>query len=270
MTKSPSIRRLLTFLPLALLLLLPASTSAADTYESTWNGGHLTATANADFTEATIESVSVSSDQCGTNPNEATCAWEALATLHSSPESRCNPATPEEQVVWESGLQPGNGTVEDGPVSFPLEGCRGQTLEFEVAVEKTYKEGPIIWSRQGGPWTLFTFGYHPVEEIERQIIEANTAPPPPPPPAPVTLTVASDCRSLTIGNVSYVFTFRRMGCTKASNLAKMRNISGQAPSAYNCRNLKPSRGVLCWREGHPEKYLEWRLPGTKPGHAAPR
>lgn len=266
MTKLSPIRRLLALLPLALLLLVPANAAAADTYESTWDDGHLTATANADFTAATIESVSVSFDECGTNPNEATCIWEALATLHSSPESRCNPATPEDQVVWESGPQSENRTVDDGAISFPLEGCRGQSLEFEVVVEKTFKEGPIVWTRQGGPWRLFTFGYHPVEEIERQIIEANTAPPPPPPPAPVVLTVAPDCRSLTIGSVSYVFSFRRMGCLKASNLAKMRHLSGKAPGFYNCRNLKADRGVLCWRKGHPEKYVEWRLPGTKPVH----
>jgi hypothetical protein len=261
------IRRLLAFFPLALLLVVPTGATAADTYESTWNGGHLTATANADFTEATIESVSVSSDECGTNPKEATCAWEASATLHSSPESRCNPATPEDQVVWESGLQPDNGAVDGGPVSFPLEGCRGQSLVFEVVVEKTFKEGPIAWIRQGGPWTLFSFGYHPVEETEQRIINESPPANPAPPPIPDALAVAPDCRSLTIGNVRYVFAFRRMGCFKATNLAKMRHISGGAPGSYHCRDLRANGGVLCWRIGHPEKYLEWRLPGTKPARS---
>lgn len=240
---------------------------AVDTYESSWDGGHLTATANADFSEATIESVSVSFDECGTNPKETSCAWEALATLHSSPESRCNPATPEDQVAWESGLQPGNGSVDDGPVSFPLEGCRGQTLVFEVASERTFDEGPISWARSGSVWALFSFGYHPREEAEASIITNSPPASPAPPPTPTTLVVVADCRSLTIGNVSYVFSFRRIGCHKAANLASMRNLSGQAPTGYHCRNGKANGGVLCWRIGHPEKYLEWRLPGTNP---APR
>jgi hypothetical protein len=266
MKKPLPIRCLLALVPLALLF-APVSATAADTYGSTWDNGHLTATANADFTEATIESVSVSFDGCGTDPKAATCAWEALATLHSSPESRCDPTTPEDQVVWESGPQPDNGTVAAGPISFPLEGCRGQTLVFEVADEMTYEAGPISWARHGAIWTMFTFGYHPVEEAEARII--NSSPPASPalPPMPTTLAVAADCRSLTIGEVSYVFAFRRIGCRKASNLAAMRKVSGSAPTGYHCRNGKANGGVLCWRIGHPEKYLEWRLPGTKP---APR
>jgi len=267
MSPPSSTRRLLALLPLALLLFAPATAMAVDTYESSWNGGHLTATANADLTEATIESVSVSFDECGTDPKETSCAWEAIATLHSNPESRCNPATPEDQVVWESGLQPENGTVEDGPVSFPLEGCRGQTLVFEVAGEKTYSEGPISWARNGTVWGLFTFGYHPREEAEARIIANSPPASPAPPPMPTALAVSADCRSLTIGNMSYVFAFRQIGCRKASNLAAMRNLSGGAPTGYHCRNGKANGGVLCWRIGHPEKYLEWRLPGTKP---APR
>jgi hypothetical protein len=265
MTKPSPIRRLPALLPLALLLFAPAVAAAADTYEATWNGGHLTATANADFTEATIESVSVDFDNCGTDPKEATCTWEASATLHSSPESRCNAATPEDVVVWESGKRSENGTVSDGPIGFPLEGCRGQALVFEVRSDKTFKEGPIASIRQGAPRMLFTFGYHPVEETEQQIFnESPPAYPALPPVPPSALTVAPNCRSLTIGNVSYAFDFRRMGCLKATNLAKMRHLSASAPSAYHCRNLGLNGGVLCWRIGHPEKYLEWRLPGTKP------
>lgn len=264
MTKPGKIRPLLALLPLTLLLLFAGNAAAADVYEAGWNGGHLTATANADLTEATIESVSVSSQQCGTDPNEATCTWKASATLHSDPASRCNPATPEDQIVWESGPQTENGTVDDGPVSFPLEGCRGQALEFEVVVEKTYGSGPIPWTREGGPWTLFTFGYHPVQEEEQRIIDANPPATIPLPPAPSLLTVAPDCRSLTIDGVGYVFSFRRIGCRKASDLAKMRHITGGAPGGYHCRNVAANGGVVCWRVGHRKKRVEWRLPGTKP------
>jgi hypothetical protein len=265
-TKLSPIRSLLALLPLALLLAMAATALAADTYEAAWNGGHLTATANADFTEATIESVSVSFDGCGTQPDEASCIWEATATLHSH-DYRCNPATPEDQVVWDSGSQSGNGTVSDGPISIALEGCRGQSLVFQLESHKTYEEGTMPpWRviRSGSIWPLFTFGYHPVEEMEQRII--NESPPATLglPPIPDALTVSPDCRSLTIGNVTYIFDFRRMGCHKASNLAKMRHISAQAPDAYHCRNVRSNGGVLCWRIGHAEKYLEWRLPGTTP------
>src|SRR3954447_1416242 len=96
------IRRILALLPLALLLFASATAAAADVYESTWDGGYLTATANAGFTGATVESVWVGCDQCGAQAEEATCTWRATAILHS-PDDRCDPATAEDQVVWDSG-----------------------------------------------------------------------------------------------------------------------------------------------------------------------
>lgn len=259
------IRRLAALLPLALLLLLANNAAAADVYEASWNGGQLTATANADFTEATIESVSVSFGECGTQPGVATCTWEARAILYSH-DDRCNPSTPEEQVVWDSGPQSGNGAVTGGPASFALEGCRGQTLGFELSRQQTYEGSPPPWIEleSGSSWPLFTFGYHPFEEAEQRIVTAN--PPASPallPSMPHDLTVAPDCRSLTIGNAGYRFVFRHVSCRRASDLATMRHVSGGAPSGYHCRN-GASGGGVCWRIGHPEKYLEWRLPGSKP------
>lgn len=258
----------------AALLVAPAGALATDTYEAAFNGGHLTATANEALTEATIESVSVSFGECGTQPEEASCTWEAIATLHSHPETGCDPSTPEAQVVWDSGPQPGNGTVNDGPTSFPLAGCRGQTIVFRIEFHKTYEEGGggPPWRITGGAseWAMFSFGYHPAEEAEQQIIKANPPaqlPPLQPNFTPTTLSVAAGCRALTIGSVHYAFAFARMGCRKASNLARMRQLSGHAPSGYLCRDLPADRGVLCWRRGQPQKYLEWRLPGTKPAHA---
>lgn len=144
-TTRHSIPRWLALLPLALMLLLPGAASAADSYEAAWNGGQITATANADFTEATIESISVSFDECGTATGETSCTWEARFNLHSDPASRCNTATPEEEVVWSSGTQSGNGTVTDAAKSFPLEGCRGQSLSMVQEFHKTYDEtaGPL-------------------------------------------------------------------------------------------------------------------------------
>jgi|GEM_PF-2598216 len=272
MTRPWTIRPLLALLPLALLMLLASRASAADVYEAAWNGGHLTATANAELTEATIESVSVSFDECGTETGETGCTWEAVATLYSGSQ-HCDPATPEEQVVWDSGVQTGNGSVSDGPQSFALEGCRGQALSMHVAFHKTYDEsaGPFVIVGGGSTWPLFTFGYHPVQEEEQRIIDASPPATIPPPPSPHLVTIAGDCRSLTIDSVSYVFSFRRLGCHKASDLMKMRHLSGSAPSGYHCRNVQANGGVICWRAGHPEKRVEWRLPGTKPARLpAPR
>jgi hypothetical protein len=268
--KKPSSIRRLVLLPLALLFLPPAGAEAADTYEASWNGGYLTATANAEFTEATIEAVSVSFDQCGTEEGELTCTWEARAVLVSDPESRCNPGTPGRQVVWTSGEQSGNGTVSDGPTSFPLEGCRGQTLIFEVEEKKTYEEGvkpPWVLVSRTSIWGLFTFGYHPVEEEEQRIITAS-------PPAnpeyphlqpnfvPRTFALGPDCRGVQLDSTRYVFAFGQMGCHKAGNLAQTRFRSGRAPRGYACQNLL-REGVRCRRRHKPAKFFEWRLPSSR-------
>jgi hypothetical protein len=270
--KKPSpIRRLGALLPLALLLLLPAGAEATDTYEASWNGGNLVATANAGFTEATIETVSVSFDQCGTAPDEASCTWEATATLHSSPERRCNPATPEDQVVWDSGEQSGNGAVNDGPQSFPLEGCRGQSLVFRIEFHKTYEETsdppPLRITGGGSEWTLFAFGYYPVEEEEQRIINASPPANPGNPPfapnfVPRTFALSPDCRTVQLDSTRYVFAFGQMGCRKAGNLAQARFRSGHAPRGYVCQN-RSNAGVRCWRRHKPAKVFEWHLPHSR-------
>lgn len=271
MKKPSAIRRLGALLPLALMLLLPAGAEAADTYEPSWDGGYLTATANAEFTEATIETVSVSFDQCGTEEGELTCTWEARAVLVSHPESRCDPSTPEQQVVWASGEQSGNGTVSDGPTSFPLEGCRGQTLVFELEEKKTYEEGVkppwVVISSGTSIWGLFTFGYHPVAEEEQRIINASPPANPEYPPLqpsfiPRTFALGPDCRTVQLDSTRYVFAFGQMGCHRAGNLAQARFRSGRAPRGYVCQNHSKA-GVRCWRRHKPAKFFEWRLPSSR-------
>ncbi|MGN6558117.1 MAG: hypothetical protein ACTHLH_08925 [Solirubrobacterales bacterium] len=272
MTSPLSIRLLPALLLLVLVALVPANAVAADTYEASWNGGHLIATANADFTEATIDSVSVSFDGCGTAPEEATCTWEAKAILYAGAK-RCDPSAPETQIAWDSGPQAGNGTVEDGAKSFVLEGCRGQSLTFRLEFHKTYEEGgdPPPWRVTGGAsiWGLFTFGYHPVEEEEQRIINASPPAHPSYPPfepnfTPTkTFAVSLNCGSLSLNATRYAFAFHRMGCHKASNLARSTFLTGRAPSGYVCRH---KGSVLCWRQGQPQKYFEWRRPGTPPAH----
>ena len=256
---------------LTLLLLSPAAATAADVYEAAWNGGDLIATANADFTEATIDSVSVSFDGCGTAPEELTCTWEAKATLISHPDGRCNPATPEEQIAWTSGERSGNGTVTDGSKNFALEGCRGQTLTFELRFHKTYEEGGGSpgWRSTGGgsAWPLFTFGYHPVEETERQIVNENPPASPPPPFVPnftptKTFALSADCKTLRLNSANYAFDFQEMGCYKAGNLARARYVSGRPPKGFVCRRL-PREGVRCWRQHRPAEFFAWHLPASR-------
>jgi hypothetical protein len=265
-------RLLATLLLPALVALVPASAAAADVYEASWNGGHLTATANAAFTEATVDSVSVSFDECGTAPEEATCTWEAKAILYAGAE-HCDPSTPEAQIAWDSGPQSGNGTVEDGAKSFPLEGCPGQSLTFRLEFHKTYEEGgsPPLWRVTGGAsfWGLFTFGYHPAEE-DRQIPTEFSQPDPVYPPferhfTPTkTFEIDANCNSLSLDSIRYAFAFHRMGCHKASNLARSTFLTGRTPSGYVCQRKS---SVLCWRQGQPQRYFEWRRPGTRPAHA---
>lgn len=246
----------------------PAGALAADTYSAGINGGQIVATANADLTEATIESVSVSFEECGTHADEATCTWEARTVLHSHPESRCDPSTPEEQVAWTTGPLTENGAFAFGPVSFALEGCAGQSLVLELESRYTYDEG------SSAPWRvlgetlvvpLFTFGFHPDEEAEERIVRENPPAFVPPPSLPDLFAIAGDCRSLLAGNARYAFAFHGIGCRRASNLALMRHASHASPSGYHCRN-GDSGGVLCWRRGNPRKYVEWRLPGARPLH----
>ncbi|MGN6259041.1 MAG: hypothetical protein ACTHN3_15060 [Solirubrobacterales bacterium] len=270
--KKPLLRRnLIALLPLALLLLLPGAATAADIYEASWDGGHLTASANADFTEATIESVETSFDQCGTQPNEVSCAWGATVTLHSNPETRCNPATPEDQIVWESGEETDNGTITDGPVSFPLEGCRGQSLVLELWSHKTYEEStppPWIVIKSGSIFGLFTFGYHPVEEADRAISTEYNPPEYEYPPFQPNITPAktfalsADCGSLQLNSTRYAFAFHRLGCYKAGKLARARYFSGGAPKGFVCQNLL-GEGVRCWRRHRPAKFFEWHLPRSR-------
>lgn len=257
---------------MALLLLVPASATAADTYEASWNGGHLIATANADFTEATIESVEVNFDECGTAPGEATCTWKATATLHSYPQNRCNPSTPENQIAWDSGEQSGNGIVTDGSKSFPLEGCRGQSLIFRIEFHKTYEETleSPPWRTIGGAsiWMMFTFGYHPAEEADRAVpteynppeyeyphLQPNFTP-------AKTFALSSDCKALTLNSTRYVFVFGQMGCHKAGTLARARFFSGGAPRGYVCQN-GASGAVRCRRRHKPAKFFEWHLPRSR-------
>jgi hypothetical protein len=190
-----------------------------------------------------------------------TCTWEVRAHLSSNSAWRCVPSTPESQLLFESGERSGNGVVESGPLSFALEGCRGQILSAYYEEEKTFnpeeEEGPWKQLSQGGGGTLFwiviggdTSEANPWEPVLSTI----------PSKTPLTLAVSANCRSLKIGSTRYSFAFHRMGCRKATKLATTANRTGAAPRGYACR--AQGKGEHCWRRHRPEKYVEWHLPSN--------
>lgn len=225
----PPGRYLLTLLPLALLMALPAA-ATAEIHEVSWNGGHITATANGAFSEATIEDVVIGFDQCSTSPEEISCTWNASIILDSDPERRCNSAPPEEQVVWTSGPQTGNATVEGGPTSFPLEGCPGQSLRLWIEWKKSFEEGsepPVMRISEGAiGGTILTFGIQPFVEPDRAVPTEYTSSYTPPPFEPnfqaKTFLPSADCRTVLLDSRRYAFAFARMGCHRAANLGRLR------------------------------------------------
>jgi hypothetical protein len=216
------------------------------------NGGHLTATANANFTEATIEP----SRSASTN----------AAPLRKRPAAPGRQRQPSIRVPKAAAIP-----VSDGPQSFALEGCRGQSLVFRIEYHETYEETdepPVLRiTGGGGEWTMFTFGYHPVEEEEQRIVNASPPADPGYPPVqhnfiPRTFALSPDCRTVQPDSTRYVFAFGRMGCHKARNLAQARFRSGHAPRGYVCQSHS-SEGVRCWRRHRPAKFFEWRRPRSR-------
>ena len=171
-------------------------------------------------------------------------------------------------MIWASGEKSGNGSVEAGPVSFALEGCRGQILGGYVKTTKTFnpdeQEGPWIVIGRGWTASLFSIGIgaESVKEAEQKIIDANPPAQPTSPALPQRLAISADCRSLKIGVTRYAFVFRRMGCRKAANLATMAYLSDAAPGGYRCED-KPGGGMRCSRRAQPKKYVEWHIPRVR-------
>lgn len=250
------------FAALAVAAMAVPPTAVANTTNATFNGGSLTGLeVDAAFSQASFQNLSYRYEDCGTERAEETCTWELRASLYSNPAHRCVPSTPESQLLWESGKESGNGLVESGPLSFALEGCKGQTLNAYYEGHKTFNP-----EEEEGPWkTLSTDSSASLlsiligEEGDRQIPTAYPLANPAPPTVAPTLAVSANCRSLKIGGTSYAFVFRRMGCHKATNLATTAHLSQRAPSGYRCA-AKSGGGMRCSRVGHPKKYVEWHLP----------
>lgn len=249
---------------LAVAAMATPPVAVANTTDVGFNGGSLTGlTVDAPFSQGSFQSLSYSYHDCGTEPAEATCIWELRMSLYSDPARRCVSSTPESQLLWDSGKRSGNGSVESGPLSFALEGCRGQILSIYYEAKKTFnpeeEESPWKTLSSGSSGTLLSIaiGAESFEEAEQRIRSANPASHSTLPDAAPTLAVSANCRSLKIGSTHYSFAFRQMGCRKATNLATTAHASGGAPSGYACKALR-GEGERCWRRRHPEKYVEWR------------
>jgi hypothetical protein len=244
----------------------PAGAIAGVT-DVTFEGGSLTGLEfDAAFSQGSFQNLSYRHEDCGTQPAEKTCIWELRADIYSDPAWRCVPSTPGSQLLFDSGERSGNGVVESGPLSFVLEGCRGQILSAYYEAKKTFnpeeEEGPWRLLSQGSSGTLFWIVIGEPLTEPTQWIPTSSPPAHPDPPA---LSVGAGCRSLKIGHTRYAFVFRRMGCRKATNLATMAHLSG-APSGYACRT-RQGEGERCWRRGHPERYVEWHLPSHAARHS---
>jgi hypothetical protein len=244
---------------LAAAAIASSSTAIADTIDATFGGGTLAGlTVDPPFTQGSFQNLSYRYESCGTEPAEETCTWKLQARLYSNPAYRCVPSTPESQLLLDSGKRSGNGVFESGPVSFTLEGCRGQILSVYYETEKTFnpdeEEGPWKPLSSGGGGTLLWI------VIGGDASEANQWEPVPsavPSKTPLTLAVSANCQSLKIGSTRYSFAFHRMGCRKATKLATTTNRTGAAPRGYACR--AQGKGERCWRRHRPEKYVEWHL-----------
>jgi hypothetical protein len=246
---------------LAIAAMVAPATAIAGVTDVTFDGGSLTGLeVDSAFSQGSFQNLSYRYEDCGTQPAEKTCTWELRTDLYSDPAWRCVPSTPESQLLFDSGEKSGNGVVESGPLSFALEGCRGQILSAHYEEKKTFnpeeEEGPWKLLSQGSSGTLFWIVIgEPFEEPTQWIPTSN----PPAYPGPPALAISANCRSLKIGSTRYAFVFRRMGCHKATNLATIAHMSGAAPSGYRCRD-KQGGGKHCWRREHPKKYVEWHLP----------
>ena len=254
-------------LPIAAMAMALPQMAVATTTDVGFNGGSLTSLAiDAAFSQGSFQNLAYSHGDCGAEPAEATCTWNLRMGLYSDPARRCVSSTPESRLLWDSGERSGNETVESGPISFALEGCKGQILSVFYEEKKTFnpeeEEGPwwkVLSRGSSGTLLSLEIGAESIEEIEGRIRAANPASHSTLSPPLPTLAVSANCRSLKIGGTRYSFAFRQMGCHKATNLAAMAHVSRGAPGGYVCKALQ-GEGERCWRRHHPGKYVEWHLP----------
>jgi hypothetical protein len=219
------------------------------------------------FTQGSLQNIHIEFDECG-SAHELTCTWEVRATVQSAPNNDCDPNAPT-ATVWSSGEQSGNGSIDSGPQSFPLLGCKGQVLRVTYEFHKTYgnwgdEPTPVlIITGGGGTVTLAHLGYEPLAEAEQQVLDASKhpglIPMPTPFASPRPLRASRDCRSLYAGDKRYAFRFKRIGCWKATRLVA-RSWSGTSPSGYRCSFARDGNSARCTSTSDVRKFYAWHPP----------
>jgi hypothetical protein len=252
----------------ALLLAGFATVAAASAgpVDRPFPGGAITQLAiDAGPSQGSFANVSYGFDKCGTQTGETACTWRVDVGLAPEGFELCPSTLDPLMTIWTSGEQTANGTVSSGPATFALRGTPGQVLCVVLSQTSSGQEGD--WKFKGGSSTVLTAIVMdqdlvgPIEAIELKITRASPAAPTELPPIPTPFYVSSNCRTLTIGTTQYAFLYRQIGCFKATNLAKMTHVSPSPPSGYRCRD-RADGGMRCSRQGHPRKFVEWRLPGS--------
>ena len=238
--------------------------AAAGPVDRPFGGGEIRQlTINDGPTQGAFTDVSYRFEQCGTVAGETECRWQVDVGLAPEGFELCPSSLETAKTIWSSGEQTANGSVASGPKTFALRGTPGQVLcvvlsqrSFgEVGGEEFEKSSATILRSIVMDQDLVG----PVEAAELRIIRASPPAQIVPPPSPIPFFVSSDCRWLTIGATRYAFLYRQMGCRKAGNLAQGAFHSASAPSGYHCK-AQTSGGKRCWRQGRPQRYLEWHLP----------
>jgi hypothetical protein len=215
-------------------------------------------------TQGSFANVSYGFDKCGTQAGETACTWQVDVGLAPEGFELCPSTLEAARTIWSSGEQTANGTVSSGPATFALRGTPGQVLCVVLSQTPAGPEG----DRNNGGSSMVLMAIvmdqdlvGPFEAMELKLIRGSPPAQIEPPPTPAPFYVSSNCRTLTIGTTQYAFLYRQIGCRKATNLATMTHISPGPPGGYRCRD-RADGGMRCSRQGHPRKFVEWRLPGS--------
>jgi hypothetical protein len=198
--------------------------------------------------------------------------WSIEVVLHSSTRDGCPAIAPAESVVWSSGEQSGNGSVDSGPQGTPPAACQSHQLTVSYEFHKTYgpweeeePPPPVRITGGGASFPLLPVGL--VAETEQKVIDASPPATLPSMPNPAStdasahrhLRASADCRSLIDGQRRYAFRFHRMGCWKATRLAR-RAWSGRVPKGYRCVLERGRKAGRCVKKRNHKKLFAWHPP----------
>jgi len=233
--------------------------AAAGPVDRPFPGGAISRLAiNDGPTQGSFADVSYRYEGCGAQAGETACTWQVDVGLAPEGFELCPSTLEASRTIWSSGEQTADGTVSSGPKAFALRGSPGQVLCVVISQTASGGSSAVLEAIRIDDDLV-----SPVEAIELKIVRASPPAAPASPSPPTPFFVDPDCHALTIGTTRFVFLYKQIGCRKATNLATMAHLSGSNPGGYRC-SAKTAGGMRCSREGHPRKYVEWRLPRNVP------